>query len=112
MRQRLVLVASSARLFASGARDWPISYELRSISTRLGDRFGDRQCRRLEFAAHVRWIMRYIGGERWIRTIRSASILQSVRVEPLSHSADACSKRTPPESRVCSRAILNEHEIR
>jgi hypothetical protein len=25
----LVLVVSPARLFASGARDWPISYELR-----------------------------------------------------------------------------------
>jgi hypothetical protein len=32
MRQRLVLVVSSARLFASGASDWPISYELRSVS--------------------------------------------------------------------------------
>jgi hypothetical protein len=34
MRQRLVLVVSPAGLFASGARDWPISYELRSLSPR------------------------------------------------------------------------------
>jgi hypothetical protein len=34
MRQRLVLVVSSARVFASGTRDWTVCYELRSISSR------------------------------------------------------------------------------
>ena len=43
--------------------EWPIRYELRSISARPGDRFGDQRHRRLEFANEVRWIMRYIGGE-------------------------------------------------
>jgi hypothetical protein len=42
MRQRLVLVVSSAWRFASGARDWPISYELCSVSAR-DDYAGDHR---------------------------------------------------------------------
>ena len=70
-----------------GLREWPISYELRSISARLGDRFGDQRHRRLEFANQVRWIMRYIGGEGGIRTPDRLAPMPHFECGAFDHSA-------------------------
>jgi hypothetical protein len=42
MRRRLVLVVAPARLCASWAGDWSLSYELRSISARHADALIDQ----------------------------------------------------------------------